>query len=258
MAPTKPSPPDISPIRTTPPPVKDDTPAATAAPPQTGTAAAVAPKFPSFCHNDIELWFLQVDAVFRRCAITASATKYDHVVSAIPADTLALIRAVVIEIADNDNEDKYELLRAHLTSKLRLSTSQRVQSILDHPALGDRRPSAMLDSMQALLPKGEQCGALFREIYLRKLPATIRDQLGTFTDRPIAELAAAADQIHDSRPRSTVAATGALHSRSPSPKSDGHRRGRQQTPGRGRQQPQRTTAAATLCWYHATFAAAAK
>jgi len=237
--------------------------AATAAATTTGTAAAVAPKFPSFCRDDIELWFLQVDAVFRRCNVTASSTKYDHVISCIPSDTLSQIRAVVIEIVETDASDKYERLRAHLTDKLKLSNSQRAQAILDHPALGDRRPSAMLDAMRALLPSGEQSGEIFREIFLRKLPAAIRDQLGALTDKSISELAAAADRIHDSRPRSTVAAAAAkTPSRSPSPRPDAQQRGRQQTPGRqrttGRGRQQHAGGQPTLCWYHATYAAAAK
>jgi hypothetical protein len=46
------------------------------------------------------------------------------------------------------------------------------------PPLGDRCPSHLLNEMLALLPTGEnKDGAIFLGIFLRKLPATMRDHL---------------------------------------------------------------------------------
>ena len=54
--------------------------------------SSVAVKLPTFWTHDPELWFLQTESVFstRTPKVTRDQTKFDHVVTALPADALNL------------------------------------------------------------------------------------------------------------------------------------------------------------------------
>ena len=49
--------------------------------------------------------------------------------------------------------------------------------VIHHPALGDQRPTAMMDYMLALLPEDEVPGSLFLGLFLERLPVEMRDHL---------------------------------------------------------------------------------
>ena len=58
--------------------------------------------------------------------------------------------------------DAYEQLKARLTESYGKTKWQQVNTLLDMPPLGDRRPSQLMNEMLALLPTGEnKDGAIF-------------------------------------------------------------------------------------------------
>ena len=75
----------------------------------------VSVKLPTFWTHDPELWFLQTESVFnsRTPKVTRDATKFDHTVTALPADALNAIQNIIrMPVA---TPDRYERLkRAHL------------------------------------------------------------------------------------------------------------------------------------------------
>ena len=64
----------------------------------------------------------------------------------------------------------YEDLKAKLVSSYTLTRWQRINKLIHHPALGDRRPTALMDAMLALLPDDEVPGSLFLGLFLERLP----------------------------------------------------------------------------------------
>ena len=96
--------------------------------------------------------------------------------------------------------DAYEQLKARLTASYRRTKWQQVNTLLDMPPLGDRRPSHLMHEMLAQLPTGEnKDGAIFLGIFLRKLPATMRDHLAAANHATAAAMAAHADVLWDAR-----------------------------------------------------------
>ncbi len=78
---------------------------------------AVAVKLPDFWTADPTTWFAQAEAAFRRSNVTASYTKYDHVLMKLPQDVVMSVRDLVNSMQPN-TPDAYEHLKARLTSTL--------------------------------------------------------------------------------------------------------------------------------------------
>jgi hypothetical protein len=238
-----------------------------AAPPPTVNVNAVAVKLPEFWPADPQTWFHQAEAAFRRSNVTVSYTKYDHVLMKLPTDVVMSVRDLVNTMQPN-TPDAYEQLKARLTESYGKTKWQQVNTLLDMPPLGDRRPSHLMNEMLALLPTGEnKDGAIFLGIYMRKLPATMRDHLAAANHNTAAAMAAHADILWDARcgeaavsqlSDASITAVANMNisgrSRSPDRRSPDRRRGRsrqgrRQTPG----PDSRKRDSSTLCFYHSRF-----
>ncbi len=213
------------------------------------------------------MWFHQAEAAFRRSNVTVSYTKYDHVLMKLPTDVVMSVRDLVNTMQPNTT-DAYEQLKARLTESYGKTKWQQVNTLLDMPPLGDRRPSHLMNEMLALLPTGvNKDGAIFLGIYLRKLPSTMRDHLAAANHNTAAAIAAHADILWDARcgeaavsqlSDASITAVANMNisyrRRSPDRRSPDRRRGRsrqgrRQTPG----PDSRKRDSSTLCFYYSRF-----
>jgi hypothetical protein len=221
-------------------------------PPMVGTAAAAAQpgsvKLPEFWLSDTDMWFLQVEAAFRRARVIDSHVKYDYVLMKLPESVLTSVKDVVRAVTDT-TADPYAELKARLVSSYTQSKWQLANRLLDHPDIGDMRPSMLMDSMLSLLPPGDQPGTLFQAMFLRRLPTTMRDQLGALEFKTPRAMAEHADLLWDARGGAAghVAAIGGRGER-------GRRRSPFRSPNRGGRQRQQTPGPDGLCFYHHRFA----
>ena len=151
-------------------------------------AAAVAPvahvavKLPTFWTTDPDMWFFQAECSFNRSRITTSYTKFEHVVMKLPEEVIISVRNLLQELTPA-SLDAYEQLKEALTVSYGRTRWQRGFAIIDHPDLGDRRPSRMMSEMLALLPAGTAPDLLFLCLFLRRLPASMRDHLAAADHR---------------------------------------------------------------------------
>ncbi len=163
------------------------------------TVNAVAVKLPEFWTADPNTWFSQAEASFRRSNVTASYTKYDHVLMKLPCDVVMSVRDLVNSMQPN-TPDAYEQLKARLTDSYAKTRWQQVFALIDLPALGDRRPSHLMNEMLALLPTGSnKDDSLFLGLFLRKLPTTMRDHLAAADHQTATAMAKHADVLWDAR-----------------------------------------------------------
>jgi hypothetical protein len=194
----------------------------------------VAVKIPEFWEADPDIWFYQAECAFNRARITVSHTKYEHVVMRLPAAVSISVRALLLGVTA-ETEDPYEQLKTRLIADFGKTRWQRAFSLLDHPDVGDRRPSRLMGDMLALLPAGEPAGTLFLAMYLRRLPASMRDHLATADFATPAEMAAHADLLWDARSSQSASAIempiAAISGRATSPR--GSDRGRSPDRQRG-------------------------
>jgi hypothetical protein len=66
-----------------------------------------------------------------------------------------------------------------LSPSFQKSPKQKTFELLEMLDLGDRRPSVLMDAMQALLPDYVQPNRLFLALFLKCLPADMRDHLAS-------------------------------------------------------------------------------
>ena len=75
----------------------------------------MAVKLPDFWTADPTTWFAQAEGAFCRSNVTASYTKYDHVLMKLTQDVVMSVRDLVNSMQLN-TPDAYEQLKARLTN----------------------------------------------------------------------------------------------------------------------------------------------
>lgn len=103
-------------------------------------------KIPPFWKPDPELWFCQMEAVFSRCRITNSLTKFQTVIPQFEFDVLQQ----VADIVKHPSNAPYEDLKTRLISTYAESEHKRIQQLLEGKQLGDEKPSQLLRQMTQL------------------------------------------------------------------------------------------------------------
>ncbi len=220
---------------------------------QPAPVAAVSVKLPEFWSSNPSMWFAQVEASFRRARITVSQTKYDYVFEKLPERVLPSVQDVVAAVNDA-TPDPYALLKARLCSSFGRNKWQLAYALLDHPDLGDRRPSALMDDMLALLPHGDLADVKFLAMFIRRLPQHMQDHLGTKEFASARAMAEHADLLWDSRgsrPVTAAAVQVAPPARRQSPVG-----GRRRSPSSNRRS--QTPGPAKICWAHRKYGADAR
>jgi hypothetical protein len=168
-------------------------------------AAVSKVDLPAFWEADPVLWFRQCESAFRRAGTVSSGVKFDHVVGKLPNAVSLSCRSLLLSINFED-KDAYERLKDHLCRNYSKSKWQQGYSLLDHPGLGDRRPSQLLQDMRALLPEKEAEGVIFQCLFLKRLPTTMSDAVMAAGLENIEDMAAMADRLHDKPAAAGVAA----------------------------------------------------
>jgi hypothetical protein len=187
--------------------------------------AHVAVKLPDFWVKDPKMWFTQAEAQFRRARVTAESTMYDYVLMKLPEDVVMSVRALVsaIEADPVKQENSYTLMKEVLMGSYGKTKWQMAYALLDHPELGDRRPSAMMAEMLALRYETSPPDSLFLALFLRRLPASIRDHLAAANHETATVMATHADILWDARNSASISTVSeslsAVSTRSASPKS---------------------------------------
>jgi hypothetical protein len=115
---------------------------------------------------------------------------------------------------------------------------QMAYALLDHPELGDRRPSAMMAEMLSLRFETSAPDSLFLALFLRRLPTSIRDDIAAANHTTAAEMATHADILWDARNSASVSTVAeslaAVSVRSASPRSNHSSDRRARSPDRRR------------------------
>ena len=138
--------------------------------------AKVSVKLPDFWTEDPDLYFLHAEAAFRNAQIRQVKTKFEHIVQKLPQKIMVSRRGLIMGSAAS-SATPYEDIKAKLVSSFTLSRWQKVSKLIHHPGLGDRRPTALMDAMLALLPEDEKPGCLFQGLFLVRLPNISKQDL---------------------------------------------------------------------------------
>ena len=153
-----------------------------------------APFFPRYIPGDVELWLLQLDAIFP--SSYTSDTKFRALVSLLPPEVLRVVKDVLPSI--QVSPDPFIAFRTELLNRVATSREERIGQLLSCEGLGARTPSQLMTHLLNQLgsPPSESETLLIRELFLKKLPADAQGILAvTSPSTPLQEVASIADRI---------------------------------------------------------------
>ncbi|TRY80575.1 hypothetical protein TCAL_15461, partial [Tigriopus californicus] len=113
-----------------------------------------------------ELWFAQCEAAFELSNVTSEKTKFNHCLAVLEPDVLRKVQSC---IHSPDPTNPYEYFKTSLLRATTKPVPQRVQDVMDM-RLGDRRPLAEDNPDES---------AVFRQLFLQKLPASLQPGLSS-------------------------------------------------------------------------------
>ena len=180
--------------------------------------SSVAVKLPTFWTHDPDLWFLQTESVFntRTPWVTRDSTKFDHVVTALPADALNAIQNIIRMPAATP--DRYARLKTTLQQTYGKTAAQKHVELIQYAATKepvlDTKPTIMLLQIRELA--GDAGEAFQRAVLLNRLPSSVRTTLSTSGAADNDALALEANQMMEAfllaRPGCTPASVMAMES----------------------------------------------
>uniref|UniRef100_A0ABD2XQ40 DUF7041 domain-containing protein n=1 Tax=Trichogramma kaykai TaxID=54128 RepID=A0ABD2XQ40_9HYME len=171
--------------------------AAAAAPAAPAAVHRVAVKLPAFWPDRPSLWFAQADSHFILSDITVESTKFHYVVSQLDARVALEVEDI---ITNPPAVNPYTFLRLKLIERLSASEEQRVRQLISEEELGDRKPSQFLRHLRSLAGATIVQDNLMRQLWLHRLPSSVRAILATQTDAALDKLAELADKIIEISP----------------------------------------------------------
>lgn len=167
--------------------------------------------FPDFDPDDIETWFICLEAAFSVNGIKNDKFKFNAVIVAL-GSRAKFVHTVISRCNEGNTNDRYEVLKAAVIAHFRPSETQRLTSLLSGMSLGDQKPSVLLSEMRRL--GGAGCtDSVLSNLWLRALPNTARSIIAAMPTATLDEQAKVADKILEA-PREQISAVHSAESSS--------------------------------------------
>jgi hypothetical protein len=156
------------------------------------TSVAGSCKLPEYWPDASALWFSRAECSFLLRNVTEQREKFCLVVQSLRRDAMHLVADLVESLPQ---QLMYNALKEWLLHSHQLTDIQKVELLVDMPALGDRKPTQLLAAMVEACPRGQEDSVFMSALFLRKLPADVRILLAHMDHTRLKELATAADQL---------------------------------------------------------------
>ena len=160
-----------------------------------------AVKLPPYWPKDPTLWFAQVEAQFAIANLKSEQTRFHHVIASLSPDAAAEVRDLILKPPCQP----YTKLKETLIARTSESASQRIKKALDATEVGDAKPSQILRVLEQQLDGMEANEQLLMQVFLQKLPVTVRSIVAANSDKmKPGELADLADRVYEHLPPSSI------------------------------------------------------
>ena len=156
----------------------------------------VSVKLPDFWAEDPRTWFCQAEAQFRISRVSSESLKFDYVIQKLPSDVIKRVR----DLVNNPPEaGRYSVLKDRLLSMYKKSNYEELRDFSCVPALGDRRPSVLMDDLLCSIPSLDTSGAALPFVvyaFLSRLPDSLRSLVSSVKyEDSLQALAEQADRL---------------------------------------------------------------
>ncbi|CAK1601363.1 unnamed protein product [Parnassius mnemosyne] len=153
----------------------------------------VSVRIPPFWPDDPELWFAQIEGQFTISNILSDTTKFYYVTSNLDPQYSKEVKDIIVS---PPSSNKYEKLKDQLIKRLSASRERKIQQLLMHEELGNRKPSQFLRHLQSLA--GPSVPEDFiQSIWSSRLPNNIQTLIVSQPTSSLDVLADLADRIYD-------------------------------------------------------------
>ena len=150
----------------------------------------VSVKIPPFWSESPGIWFAQLEAQFATARVTTEKSKFNLVLANMESKVLTQVTDAVL---NPPATNMYENLKKVITARYSDSEQAKMKKLLSEMALGDRKPSFLLNEMKQLAGPKTSTDFL-KTLWLQNLPMQVRTILST-SDAPLEQLSLLADKI---------------------------------------------------------------
>lgn len=137
------------------------------------------------------MWFAQFEAVIASQK-QGDATKYNLVVAKLGRESLQQVSDIVTSPPDLG---KYEVLKQRLLTVFEESAERQFQKLVGEMDLGTQRPTQLLRRMKELARNTHVSDEAVKNLWLARLPSSVRAVLTVSQDAKLENLATMADRI---------------------------------------------------------------
>lgn len=157
---------------------------------------------PEFWHQNIKVWFQQVEAQFALFRIQADITKYNLLLTQLKPNVLTQVASLVENPPENN---KYDALKNEIINVFSDSEQRRIKTLLSGLQLGARKPSHLLNE-QRQIAGNLISDQMLKSLWISQLPQHIQAVIVAAPGN-VHELASIADKIWDMVPESHYSET---------------------------------------------------
>jgi len=145
--------------------------------------------FRDFDKSMPRVWFALFENKLQQCEVTADDKRRNALTSCLPNDVLLVVHDLIV------NQPSYENIKERLLQWFEPNMSSRVSELLSCPTITDERPSQFLLMLRTKLARGDISEDMVRELFIAKMPESLRNCLFAMTNASLDELAVTADKM---------------------------------------------------------------
>lgn len=149
------------------------------------------PDLPKFNKKDLNFWFVLVESEFRASKVFDDDVKFNAVLRALDENTARQL-ADIIEAPIK--KDRYKLLKGTILERFKNPRQSELNSLLKDSVLGEKKPSELLREMR-ILARDDLSDGILHELWLERLPGTVKPLLAMSEGMSLTGLAEMADRI---------------------------------------------------------------
>jgi hypothetical protein len=152
-------------------------------------SVSVASRIPPFWKDIPKIWFAQFESIIAPQKVSKE-TKYDLVIGKLGREELMLV-SDMLEGRDRD----YDALKKRLLHCLQISSDEQFDKLMRDTQLGEQKPSQLYRRMAEMAKSSAVESATVKKLWLRRLPASVRNALVAHEESGMEELTSLADKI---------------------------------------------------------------
>ncbi|XP_060800728.1 uncharacterized protein LOC132902180 [Amyelois transitella] len=164
-------------------------------------AIALQARLPDFWAEMPRLWFAQIESILLPQKQSDGAN-FDVVVAKLNRDALQQVSDIVLSPPETN---KFSAIKERLLQVYEESAERQFQKLVGEMELGMQKPSQLLRRMRELGQKAQVSDHTLHNLWIARLPSSVRAVLTVSQDQTLDNLAKIADKIMESVRSSDIA-----------------------------------------------------